>query len=111
MNRNTALDEESRDNEMTKVIWIVLGCLLVVDCGVFGHFYKKTHEEYETFFHRENKQAEELEQAKHELKSKQLYHRRLYNDPEFLERVVRERLNYSRENERIFIFPDTIGEG
>lgn len=95
---------------MKKVIWTVLGLLLAVDCAVFGYFFTQTREEYETFQHRENKHEQELEQAKHELKSKQLYHRRLYNDPEFLERVVRERLNYSRENERIFIFPDTIGK-
>ena len=95
---------------MNKVIWTVLGCLLVLDCAVFGYFFKQTSEEYETFQHRESQHAGELEQTKQELKSKQLYHRRLYNDPEFLERVVRERLNYSRENERIFIFPDTIGD-
>jgi len=93
---------------MSRVIWIILGVLLVADCAVFGYFFKQTQEEYETFQYREAKHANDLEDAKKELKSKQLYHRRLYNDQEFLERVVRERLNYSRENERIFIFPEEI---
>ncbi len=95
---------------MNKIIWSTLGFLLLVDCAVFGYFFHQTSEEHETFQHRENQHAQELAEAKKELKSKQLYHRRLYNDPEFLERVVRERLNYSRENERIFIFPDSIAE-
>jgi cell division protein FtsB len=93
---------------MSKVIWIILGVLLVADCAVFGYFFKQTQDEYENFQYRESKHARELEASKQELKSKQLYHRRLYNDQEFLERVVRERLNYSRENERIFIFPVAI---
>lgn len=91
---------------MTKAVWIVLGVLLVADCAVFGYFFSQTHSEYENFRNREQTQLLELEQAKNELSAKQVYHRRLYNDPEFLERVVRERLNYSRSNERVFMFPD-----
>jgi len=91
---------------MTRIIWIVLGVLLVADCVVFGYFFSQTYSEYENFSSREQTQSLELEQAQNELSAKQVYHRRLYNDPEFLERVVRERLNYSRSNERVFIFPD-----
>tara|TARA_A100001037_G_C14937283_1_gene538871 strand:- start:431 stop:712 length:282 start_codon:yes stop_codon:yes gene_type:complete len=91
---------------MTRIIWIVLGVLLVADCAVFGYFFSQTYSEYENFRSREQTQSLELEQAQNELSAKQVYHRRLYNDPEFLERVVRERLNYSRTNERVFIFPD-----
>jgi cell division protein FtsB len=91
---------------MTKIIWIVLGILLVADCAVFGYFFSQTYSEYENFRNREQAQTAELEQSKQELTGKQVYHRRLYNDPEFLERVVRERLNYSRANERVFIFPE-----
>ena len=91
---------------MTRIVWIILGVLLVANCSVFGYFFSQTYSEYENFRSRENMQSMALEQAKKELSAKQVYHRRLYNDPEFLERVVRERLNYSRENERVFIFPD-----
>ena len=87
---------------MTKVIWIVLGVLLVADCAVFGYFFSQTYSEYENFRNRERVQTAELEQSKQKLAGKQVYHRRLYNDPEFLER-----LNSSRANERVFIFPES----
>tara|TARA_Y100000588_G_C13950234_1_gene793989 strand:+ start:360 stop:650 length:291 start_codon:yes stop_codon:yes gene_type:complete len=95
---------------MTRIIWIALGILLVADCTVFGYFFSQTYSEYERFRSREQTQDSDLKRAEQELAAKQLYHRRLYNDPHFLERVVRERLNYSRANERIFIFPEEPGE-
>ena len=44
--------------------------------------------------------------ARKEFAQKEAYMTRLIDDPEFLERVVRERLGYARPDELLFRFSD-----
>lgn len=78
-------------------------CVLVV---FFGSLVLKTHREYKNFKERENRIEAKLIQARKEFAQKEAYLSRLLDDPEFLERVVRERLGYARPDELLFRFSD-----
>ncbi len=62
--------------------------------------------EYGQFREKEIQLRERIESEKMAYDRKREYYRKLMNDPEFLEAVVRERLGYARENEVIFVFED-----
>lgn len=74
--------------------------------GIFGGLVLKTHREYQNFKARENRIEAKLIQARKEFAQKETYMARLIEDPEFLERVVRERLGYARPDELLFRFSD-----
>ena len=78
-------------------------CVLVI---FFGGLVLKTHREYHNFKARENRIEAKLIQARKEFAQKEAYMARLIDDPEFLERVVRERLGYARPDELLFRFSD-----
>ena len=78
-------------------------CVLIV---FFGSLVLKTHREYQNFKERENRIEAKLIQARKEFAQKEAYLSRLLDDPEFLERVVRERLGYARPDELLFRFSD-----
>ena len=73
---------------------------------VFCGLVLKTHREYQNFKARENRIEAKLIQARKEFAQKEAYMTRLIDDPEFLERVVRERLGYARPDELLFRFSD-----
>ncbi len=66
----------------------------------------QTYREYENFRVREFRMKAKLTQAQKEFEQKEMYLARLLEDPEFLERVVRERLGYTRPDELLFRFSD-----
>ncbi|NBB80531.1 MAG: septum formation initiator family protein [Verrucomicrobia bacterium] len=66
----------------------------------------KTHREFQNFQERESRIEAKLIQARKEFAQKEAYLARLLGDPEFLERVVRERLGYARPDELLFRFSD-----
>jgi cell division protein FtsB len=78
-------------------------CVLLV---FFGGLVLKTHREYRNFKERENRIEAKLLQARKEFDQKEAYLARLLDDPEFLERVVRERLGFARPDELLFRFSD-----
>lgn len=78
-------------------------CVLVV---FLGGLVLKTHREYQNFKARENRIEAKLIQARKEFAQKEGYMARLIDDPEFLERVVRERLGYARPGELLFRFSE-----
>ena len=78
-------------------------CVLVI---FFGGLVLMTHREYQNFKARENRIEAKLIQARKEFAQKEAYMTRLIDDPEFLERVVRERLGYARPDELLFRFSD-----
>jgi len=78
-------------------------CVLVI---FLGGLVLKTHREYQNFKARENRIEAKLIQARKEFVQKEAYMTRLIDDPEFLERVVRERLGYARPDELLFRFSD-----
>lgn len=80
----------------------MLGILVVF----FGGMLLKTHREFQNFKERELRIESKLIQARKEFHEKEAYLNRLLEDPDFLERVVRERLGYSRPDELLFRFSD-----
>ena len=65
----------------------------------------QTYREYKNFKAGEVKIEEKLIQARKEFDYKEIY-LELLEDPEFLERVARERLGYARPDELLFRFSD-----
>ena len=99
MSKNNAQRKESA------LVLMLMGmlCALVI---FLGGLVLKTHREYQNFKARENRIEAKLIQARKEFVQKEAYMARLIDDPEFLERVVRERLGYARPDELLFRFSD-----
>ena len=96
------LNLSSRKKERALVLLLFgILCAMVI---FFGGVILKTHREYKNFKMREARVAEKLTQARKESEQKEAYIARLLNDEDFLERVVRERLGYSRPDELLFRF-------
>ncbi|MDQ8193319.1 septum formation initiator family protein [Coraliomargarita sp. SDUM461004] len=89
-----------------RVLLLMLMGMLCVLVVFFGGLMLKTHREYQNFKARENRIEAKLIQARKEFDQKEAYMARLLDDPEFLERVVRERLGYARPDELLFRFSD-----
>ena len=89
-----------------RVIMLMLVGMLSILVVFFGGLVLKTHREFKNFQVRENRVETKLTQARKEFAQKEAYLLRLLEDPEFLERVARERLGYARPNELIFRFVD-----
>jgi cell division protein FtsB len=89
-----------------RVLLLMLVCMLVVLVIFFGGLLLKTHREFQNFKARQDRIEAKLIQARKEFEQKEAYVTRLIDDPEFLERVVRERLGYSRPDELLFRFSD-----
>ena len=99
MSKNNAQQKE-------RVLVLMLMGMLCVLVIFFGSLVLKTHREYQNFKARENRIEAKLIQARKEFLQKEAYMARLIDDPEFLERVVRERLGYARPDELLFRFSD-----
>ncbi|MGJ8639284.1 MAG: FtsB family cell division protein [Opitutaceae bacterium] len=89
-----------------RVILLMLLGMLVVLVIFFSGLILQTYREYKNFRAREVRIEAKLTQARKEFEQKEAYLGRLLEDPEFLERVVRERLGYSRPDELLFRFSD-----
>lgn len=99
MSKNTAQRKE-------RVFLLMLLGMLVVLLVFFGGLLLKTHREFQNFKARQDRIEAKRIQARKEFEQKEAYLSRLLDDPEFLERVVRERLGYSRPDELLFRFSD-----
>ncbi|MGK0309684.1 MAG: cell division protein FtsB [Lentimonas sp.] len=73
----------------------------------FSSLILQTYREYKNFQERELRIEEKLTQARKELEYKEMY-LSLMEDPDFLERVARERLGYARPDELLFRFSDEL---
>jgi cell division protein FtsB len=93
---------QRRERILLLMLLGMLGVLIVF----FGGLLLKTHREFENFKERQNRIESKLIQARNEFVQKEAYLTRLLEDPEFLERVVRERLGYSRPDELLFRFSE-----
>lgn len=98
--------QKNQQNHKERVIfWMSLVALLVL--GVFlGSMILQTRREYLHFIEREAALETRLAQAQKEFRRKEAYFSRILEDEEFLERVARERLGYSRPGEVLFRFDD-----
>lgn len=87
------------------VRWILLGAIAVLLVG-FAVIGRQNFKEYGQFREKEIQLRERIEAEKAEYDRQRKYYRRLMNEPEFLEAVVRDRLGYARESEVIFRFEE-----
>ena len=71
-----------------------------------GDLLLKTRRELQNFKNRQDKIEKQLVEAKEEFERKEAYHMELLKGGEFLQRVARERLGYSRPDELIFRFTE-----
>jgi len=99
MSSNTA---QRKERFLIIMLLGMLGILVVF----FGGMLLKTHREFQNFKERQFRIESKLIQARKEFREKEAYLNRLLEDPDFLERVVRERLGYSRPDELLFRFSD-----
>lgn len=91
-------------------VQIILITLIGVLIGLAIFFFSlilQTYREYKNFKASEAKIEEKLLQARKEFNYKEIY-LELLEDPEFLERVARERLGYARPDELLFRFSDEL---
>ena len=79
---------------------------LVVLIVFFSSLMVQTSREYKHIKERQARIEAKFTQARKEFDQKEAYLARLLDDPEFLERVVRERLGYARTDEVLFRFSD-----
>lgn len=97
-------------NLMTLRLDSILLCLAtLMFLAVFivaGLLFHGNYREYETWVAREDRMREHVSAAREKFIHQEDYLERLLNDQEFFERVVRQRLGYSRENEIIFRFDE-----
>lgn len=89
-----------------RALLLMLVGMLCVMLFFFGGLLLKTHREFQNFKERETRIESKFIQARKEFAQKEAYLARLLEDPEFLERVVRERLGYARPDELLFRFSD-----
>ena len=90
-----------------RFIVIMLIATLLVVVVFFSSLILRTHREYKNFKARELRIEEKLIQARKKLEYKEMY-LSLMDDPDFLERVARERLGYARPDELLFRFSDEL---
>ena len=89
------------------LVLILMGMLSVL-VVFLGGLVLKTYREYRNFKEREYGMEAKLLQVRKEFDRKEAYLARLLDDPEFLERVARERLGYARPDELLFRFSDEL---
>lgn len=81
--------------------------LLLLLAGVMvglGLVWSQTWREYKAFAQRHAEAENRLAEVREHREEKEAYLRAFLNDPEFVERVVRERLGYVRPDETVFRF-------
>ena len=81
---------------------LVVAALILV--FFFGSILLQTQRELAQFREREARLQNKLKQAEEEFIQKEAYLGQLLEDPEFLERVARELLGYTRPDEILFRF-------
>lgn len=89
-----------------KALVAVLAILLLGVCASFGVVLFQTHRELEVLQEREMRNRQELAEKNAAYQDRHAYLKKMLSDNHFFEKVVRERLGYSRENEIIFRFPE-----
>ncbi len=89
-------------------VFLFLASLLFLAVFVVaGLLFHQSYREYGAWLARETHMREQVSAAREAFLKQEDYLDRLLSDNEFFERVVRERLGYSRENEIIFRFDES----
>lgn len=88
---------------------LIISLYLVLFLGAgatSGYFLWQAREEYSRLRRLEADTRRRLAEAEARLKEQERILDRLRNDPEYVERVIRRRLNYAKPDEYIFRFKD-----
>lgn len=98
--------EKSRFDQRTiyRAVLAALAFIFVGVCVLFAIALSSTWREYQAFEEKEVIYKQKLTELRAEKAEREAYLRKLLDDPAFLDRVVRDRLGYSREDEIIFKF-------
>ncbi|MCH2035837.1 MAG: septum formation initiator family protein [Puniceicoccaceae bacterium] len=99
-----SLISKVKERRKERALIIMLSIFFLIIIIFFSSLLVKTNREYQHFQLRIARTEAKLNQAQKEFQQKEIYMSRLLEDPEFLERVVRDRLSYSRPDEVIFKF-------
>lgn len=89
---------------IAKGLVYILSAVLVLVIAVMGTALLGTYREYSAFKQKEVELAAVLEARQAELRERQEYLRMVLDDPEFIDRVVREKLGFTKPNERVYHF-------
>lgn len=91
---------------MQRIFLSGLGLVLAGVVAGFAVGLQQTHRELRHFEQKVSGYEAELEQLRADIRRKEIYLKKLEEDPEFLERVVRERLGYARPDDILYRFPE-----
>ena len=92
---------------LDSVFLLLASLLFLAVFAVAGLLFHRSYREYDAWLARETRMREHVNAARQTFIQQEDYLDRLLNDDEFFERVVRQRLGYSRENEIIFRFDES----
>lgn len=87
-----------------KGIVYLLSTVLVLVIVVMGTSLLSTYRELSAYKAKEAELTATLEARKAELRDREEYLRMVLEDPEFIDRVVREKLGFAKPNEKIYHF-------
>ena len=89
---------------VAKALTYFLTLLLLFVVIFMGTALLRTYREYRTYRVREVELTAQLEAKQAELRQRQEYLRMVLDDPEFIDRVIREKLGFARPSEKVFRF-------
>lgn len=96
---------------LTKIAVILSSMLLCAVTASFAIVLMQNWRQYESLKETEMRLQSRLSQVKQELRIKKQYYELLCNDPDFIERIARQKLGYAHPNEIIFRFEDAEETG
>lgn len=88
----------------SRLLRLFLLLLLVAVVVGLGLVWSQTWREFKTFGEQQAEAEKQLAELREHREKKEAYLRAFLNDPDFVERVVRERLGYVRPDETVFRF-------
>jgi cell division protein DivIC len=90
----------------SKFILGIYGALFVVVTVWAGGFFVQMHRDYTALKAQETANQRRLAEAQARLQTQEKYLEQLLNDPVLVERIIRQKLGYAKEQEFIFRFED-----
>lgn len=89
-----------------KFLYIIFIALFLCVSTFYGVSLNQTYREYKAFRIHEEKLKVDLVKSQQQLDAQKWYLNRFFNDPDFFEWVVRQRLGYARPQDVIFRFDE-----
>ncbi len=89
---------------LAQIILGLLSALLVLVVLSFSALFLQSYREYEYFKSKELELEKQLSHLKEKISQKEKYLDLVLHEPDFLERVVRQKLGYARPEETIYRF-------